>query len=99
MLPKYLWTPSLRRRFPAWPLGLNSMTAATESKLRRGGIPFEYISKRRPERIEPWVEVAPLVQAFAEDGFADLFRTRSPHGALVLVELENSLFIWQAAVA
>src|SRR5450631_4088409 len=48
------------------------------------------IARRLLERAEPRLVVPPLVEAFAIDGLAHLFRACGSHAALVLVELQAS---------
>src|SRR5271155_4933705 len=44
------------------------------------------------ERLEPWLEIRPLIEAVAENGLANLFRARGAHAALGLVKLDASRF-------
>jgi len=55
------------------------------------------LPKRRLKRAEMRLEVAPLIEACAEDGQADLFRTRCADGALGPIKLDTRGFKLEAA--
>ena len=55
------------------------------------------LPKRRRKRAEIRLEVAPLIEACAEDGQADLFRTRCADGALGPIKLDTRGFKLEAA--
>src|SRR5688572_14156766 len=74
------------------------MPFATESKLRRRGIPVEHLAKRSFERIQVRLIVPPLVHALLEYGPTHLFGAGGADGPLVLVELEHGGLEFQAAV-
>src|SRR5450631_2752356 len=58
----------------------------------------EHVAQRVPQRIQPWLVVAPMIDAFAEYGLAHLLRTRGSHRPVVVVKAQASRFECQPAM-
>src|ERR1700757_5323186 len=71
------------------PLNVLTIITAAEASIPLHGRLRNQVAESRPQRTQPWLEVAPMVEAFLEDRPAHLLGTRRSHPALGFVKLET----------